>query len=137
MDTYRGAAVAGDRSDSTCTVRASTMSSPYESPNVQSPGPWAVTSPTTKKAKVIMSPAPDYGSDAHLRVALSLGTSTNDIVVASLTNAIASVRSGEVARVGVKRVLHLNRTEPSSIASSVQDLTPKKVSTHHAKVQFF
>lgn len=84
-----------------------------------------------------MSPIPDVAADRHLRIALSVGQRTEELVAASLTKAIASVRSGEVSSVPVKRVLHISRNDPPTVASSVRDLTPKKAVAPHAKVLFF
>lgn len=86
--------------------------------------------------KKVMSPSFD-ASEKHLHIARSFGTTTEELVTRSLNNAVASVRSGEVARVNVNRVLHVDNSAPASIAANIQDLTPKRVAHAHAKVLYF
>lgn len=53
---------------------------------------------------------------------------TQELVADSIGNAAAAVRSGEVARVSVHRVLYQDSSVPVSIASSAKDILPKKLS---------
>ena len=74
----------------------------------------------------ILSPANDEAS--ALQNFMLRSKTTQELVTMSIENTVAAVRSGEVPKVSVNRVLHRDSSYTATVASSVKDLVPKTVS---------
>ena len=105
--------------------------------------PWLVVQTTvdnterkmSTERRIILSPIDDMQQHAlvaqreliHTATAISFGKPTSQIVASSLNSAIAALRSGEVVSVPSTRILRADYRLPVSKASSISDVTPKRV----------